>query len=338
MQTSTELNPRIQQTLQAKRKLRVGVLTNPLSGGNRKGIGAVLRVLKGHQDVLHCDTQEPQHMASILEDFSQKEVEILVINGGDGTVQAVLTALFNQKPFETIPFLAVLTSGTSSMIARDVGLMGTRTRGLQRLLSWANSGNGSGTILTRHVLQMQVAPDQEPRFGMFFGTGAIMEGIRFFRKNIENRGPRGELGPGMTIAWFLLALISRRRAHLTPTPMTIGLDHHQSETRKVLSLLVTTLERLFLGIRPYWGNESGSLHYTAIGTDPQHLLRVLPSLLRGRRHRFGTPQNGYVSQNVQEIRLAFQSDFTLDGELFQPFKSSVPVVLRDGGTVSFMKC
>jgi hypothetical protein len=104
-----------------------------------------------------------------------------------------------------------------------------------------------------------------------------------------------------------------------------------------LVVLVSTLERLFLGLYPYWGDESGPLHYTALRARPRYLLRALPSILRGRKGAYGTPENGFYSHNAHEIKLNLDSGFTLDGQLYTPETRKEPTVVRYGGTVSFLR-
>ena len=316
---------------------RVGVLNNPLSGGNRKGLGAIAKVLAAYPQVCHREVLTPADVASALADFARKEVNIVAVNGGDGTIQAVLTVLCHQKPFETIPHLAVLRAGTTSMTAGDVGLKGSRELALQRLLLWADGGEGEEVILHRPVLRVQVAPHQDPVYGMFLGAAGIYQGIQFCNNRLNRRGFRGEWAPGLTIALFLLAVASRGGDYVAPVPITVGLDQSPPERRDYLLLMISALERLFLGLHPFWGKEERTLHYTAVEARPQHLLRALPSLMRGRKNRYGTPENGYFSHNVQQVQLTFTSGFTLDGELYKAEAHLGPVVVQNGGMVSFLR-
>lgn len=317
--------------------LRVGVLNNPRSGGKRRGLGAVRKVLAAYPQVSHREVLTPADVASALVDFARQEVNVVVLNGGDGTIQAALTVLFHRRPFETLPLLAVLRAGTTSMTARDVGLQGSQEKGLRRLLTWARTREGSPAILQRRVLCLQTAPDKEPLYGMFFGAAGIYQGIRFCRDRLITSGMRGEIGPGLTIALFLLSIVKGSAGYLEPVPISIGLDGNPPEERDLLGVIVSTLERLFVGIRPYWGTKTGPLHYTAISARPQHPLRALPSILRGRRGRYGTEENGYFSQNVEEVQLTFDSGYTLDGELFTSDIELGPLVVRDGGQALFVR-
>lgn len=319
------------------RTLRVGVLNNPLSGGNRKGLGAVIKIQAEQPGVFHHEVQTPAEVTAALADLARKEVDVIAINGGDGTVQAVLTGLFQAQPFATPPLLAILSAGTTSMIAGDVGLRAGRIKALQRLFAWARNKERRMEIAQRPVLRMRLDTEREPLFGMFFGTGAVFQGIEFCHRRMHRLGLRGELGPGLTLARFLLALIRGNRNYVKSVPLGISCNGHPLQQRDFLLLLVSTLERLFLGLHPFWGSEIAPLHYTGVDAAPRRVFSALPALLRGRQGHHGTPENGYFSHNVDEVRLVLDSGFTLDGELFPPEGRPRAVVLSNGGTASFIR-
>jgi diacylglycerol kinase family enzyme len=314
----------------------IGVLINPLSGGNLNGLGSIRSVIDDFPRVIHRDVQTPQEVLDALLDFSRRNVNLLAVNGGDGTVQAVLTNLFLHRPFRVMPLLAVLQSGTTSMTARDVGFSGSRIRSLQKLFKWAATGEGEPTIVERPVLQVQ-APGHQMYYGMFFGTSAIYQGIEYFHRKINTKGLRGELGPGITILRFLWSAVRQRSGFIPPIPVSVTVDEKPPKKFDSFVLLVSTLERLFLGIHPYWGIESGPLHYTAVRAFPQHLLMALPALLRGRRSHVGTKENGFYSHNAHEIKLFFDGGFTLDGQLYTPESQEKPTVVRYGGMANFIR-
>ena len=317
--------------------LRVGVLTNPFSGANRKGLKTVRKVLAAFPQVAHRDIQTPADVASALADFARREVNLVAINGGDGTIQAALTVLYHQSTFERLPLLAVLRAGTTSMTARDVGLKGSRAQGLRKLLTWAGDREGEVVLLQRPVLSVQATPEVDPVFGMFLGTASIYQGIQFCNNKLNRPGFRGQWAPGLTIALFLLAVAVRGDSYVSPVPITVGLDDNPPEERNFFLLMVSALERLFLGLRPYWGKEDEPLHYTAVESRPQYLLRALPALIRGRTNRYGIAENGYISRNVQRVRLTLNGGFTLDGELFEAKAHLGPVVVQNGGKALFLR-
>jgi len=322
--------------LESGRNPRIGVLVNPLSGGNRSGLPAVRRTVAGSPGVAQSDVQTPREVLSALLNFARKEVDVVVVNGGDGTVQAVLTALFHNQPFKTLPLLVVLQSGTTSMIAGDVGFHGSRVKVLKRLFHWAQTGEGAPCITTRPVLQVKI-PNRETLYGMFFGAAGIYQGIQYCRSHMHTKGLRGELGPGLTLFRFLWA-VARKRSDMIPAA-TIGveIDHHPHPQRDYLVLFISTLERLFIGLHPFWGIEAGPLHYTAVKAGPHHLWRALPSAFRGRKGRYGTPDKGYFSHNAHEVRLNLDTGFTLDGQMYVSETRLEPVIVQHGGKASFLR-
>lgn len=313
--------------------LNLGVISNPLSGGNRKGLGAIRRIVAAHR-IIHGEGKTPVHISRTLSDFAEQGVTVVAVNGGDGTIQAVLTSLFHDKPYDRLPLLALLRSGTSSMTAGDVGLWGSGPNALDRLIRWAGTGAG-GRLVERPVLRVR-APGHGPLYGMFFGAAAVCQGIRFFHERANAAGFRGELIPGLVIARFLMAAARRGSRFLKPSSVTVAINRSYPEDLDCLLILASTLERLFLGIRPFWNGGMGPLHFSAVTSNHRYLWRALPALLQGRRGRYGMATNGYVSHDVNELSLAMDGEFALDGELYLPATKKIPVLLDTAGHASFV--
>jgi hypothetical protein len=319
----------------SRRPLRVGLLENPRSGRNRRG-GALSATCGAAADLLQAAGSTQAEISRALSSFAKEGVECLVVSGGDGTVQAVLTSLHRDRAFSTFPLLALLPAGTANMIARDVGLRGRPTAALHRLLAWARDPERPAAVVERAVLRVQPAPDVEPMFGMFFGAGAIYHGTRYCVGRLHPLGVRGTFAAALTVVRYVLALLASRGVPSVPVTSTV--DDRPAEGRDLLLVLATTLDRLLLGLRPFWGVGEGGLRFTAVAAQPHHLLRALPSLLRGRPGRYGTAESGYVSRNAGEVRLAFDGGCTLDGELLMVESRRGPVRISVGSRASFVCC
>ncbi len=327
---------RLPHNLKPGKAPRVGLISNPLSGGNRKGLNVIRGLLARQPQVCHLEASTPLDMGGALAEFARREVDVVAVNGGDGTVHAVLTEFFRQPWPGQAPVFALLRAGTASMIARDVGLKGSRRVGLSKLLKWVSDGRGRAAVVQRPILKVEGALDQKPLYGMFFGAAGICQGIRFCLDRVHTKGVRGQLAAGGTLARLLVAAVRRDRSLLFPVSVEVALDGGPQEEREFLLILVSTLERLFLGIRPYWGTEIAPLYYTAVSVRPRHLLKTVPTLLRGRKSRFGTPEHGYYSQKVREARFTFSGAFTLDGELYT-LDTREAITVTEGGKASFLK-
>jgi diacylglycerol kinase (ATP) len=316
-------------------EISIGMITNPHSGGNRKGIGEVRRFLAQNPGIHHAEVVTPGEVNGVLADFSARNIDLLIVNGGDGTVQSVLTALYGRALFPRPPVLALLRAGTASMLARDVGVGGEPYAALAKIRAWSmDTGRNRSLVHERALLRVSQDSAAGPICGMFFGAGAIPLAIDICHGSMNPNGVRGELMPGLILTRHLLAALTGNDKLLPATDMGISLDESPGRRNGYLFAMVSTLERLFLGLHPFWGREVAPLHFTALKTKPPYLLRNLPFLLYGRRTATATPENGFFSHNVREMTLDFRGRFTLDGELFE---ARGPLTIEAAGPARFLR-
>ena len=316
--------------------LRIGVVHNPRSGANLKVAASMRRLFGAHPDVPCRDVSDPDTVAQALREMAGHGVNAIAISGGDGTVGAVLNTVFGHSPFPRLPLLAVLRGGTANMTARDVGMQGRHDHALRSLIECAARGGDGLTVIERPVMRIDPGAGRPPIHGMFFGAAAISQGIDYCKRHVHTLGLRGEIGPAVTMARFVIAMARGERAIVAPVPVTVAVDSASPVAFDCEIMYVTTLEQLVLGLRPYWGDEAAPLHYTGIRAGPAHWLKALPGLLRGRPNRYITPANGYDSHNAHRLEVALGTPFFVDGEVFSPTVGT-PLAIAVGGTVGFLK-
>ncbi|MGD9850308.1 MAG: diacylglycerol kinase family protein [Nitrospirales bacterium] len=317
--------------------VRIGLLSNPESGRNKRHFSSFRRLFQSCPDLFHEEVVTPDEIRHALAGLADHGVNLLVINGGDGTIQAVVNALMNDRAFSVIPRLAVLPAGTANMIAGDVGLGPYGPGTIETLLASKESFCSERHITKRHLLRLTFPDGTRPMYGMFFGAGAIYFGTQMGRQTKQSVGRLGEWGAGLILARFLVALASGSTKGLHPVSARLSVDGMDRGDREYLVLFVTSLERLFLGMKPFWNPTAGPLHYTGLTVPYRYLWRLLPALLRGKRHPSAIKENGYDSQNPREIRLHLTSGFVLDGEVYNPPAHDQPMILESGGEISFVR-
>jgi diacylglycerol kinase (ATP) len=316
--------------------LRIGVLHNPRSGANLTAAAAMRRVFGAHPNMPQRDVCDPGSVAQALREMAERGVNTVAISGGDGTVSAVLNTVFADNPFTAVPLLAVLRGGTANMTARDVGMRGRQECALRSLLACAGRGGEGLTVLERPVLRVDPGAGRAPIHGMFFGAAAIAQGIEYCKREVHTLGLRGEIGPAVTMARFVVAMARGERAIVAPVPITVAIDNAAPSSFDCEIVHVTTLEQLVLGLRPYWGAETAPLHYASVRAAPRHWIKALPGLLRGRPNRYVTPENGYASRNAHRLDIGLDSRFFVDGEIFSP-TPGVPLAITAGATAAFLR-
>ncbi len=317
--------------------IRIGVITNPRSRRNKGNPAAVRAAVAAHRDLRHAELEHVSALPEVLRDFAAGEVDVIVVNGGDGTVHAVLTELFAGRPFAAPPALAVLGRGMSNMIAGDVGLAGRSPRTLARLAALAREGKLEEHMVERPVMRLDQGPGEPPRYGMFFGTAAIYRAIQTSRSVYQPLGITDPLASGLTLLTVMLRRLwsgGRPDAIFRGDAIAVGLDGARPEEGSYLVLLATTLERLVLGSRPFWGGERGAIHFTSVAFPPPRFLYHGARLMFGRHH--GDLPPAYVSHNVAALTLAMACPFALDGEISEPRPDS-PIRLDAPERIRFVR-
>src|SRR5262249_27586970 len=153
--------------------------------------------------VTHHEVSEPEDIGAATHALIDAGSELIAVNGGDGTVQAGLTALFSPGALDALPLLAGGPGGTANMVAADVGPRLGPGAARRPPLGAVQDCGLRGTAVWRPVMRAEITPDAAPIYSMFFGTGAIYHGIKFCRQYVARLGLRGEIGPGIALAVFI---------------------------------------------------------------------------------------------------------------------------------------
>jgi diacylglycerol kinase (ATP) len=290
----------------------IAILTNTANRYNRTHPDVAKDLVAALPGATHVATRGTADIAPALERLLADGTDLLVLNGGDGTVQKVLTELLGRAPPERWPTFAILPGGTTNMTARSInGRALSFDRALGALAGAVQRGQPPAE--TRALVAR--LPSGASLVGFFWGMGAILRGIEYCQKTVYGAGIGGEQASGVALVRTVLG-IARRQPPFSGG-VTVDLDSPVPGRRFEASiLLATTLEQLFLGIRPFWGRGPGELRGLLVEEPARRLVRNLPALLRGRPNRHMTPETGYHSFRTDVLDVAATGRFTLDGELY----------------------
>ncbi len=237
---------------------------------------------------------------------------LLVLAGGDGTLQRTLTEALAQAPASALPPIAVLPAGRTNMSAVDINRhrrFNQCAKALDEMLD--------GTLpraTARPLVQVDQADSRQ--YGWFFGLGAVCFGVAHW----QHVRPGSQLGTTLRTAW------SSAKTYLAPSKLQTV--RWNGETRQVFAMIATSLNRLLFGCRPYWGGGEG-MHNTWVFAEAQGRVRRSLRLLRGDASLGRLP--GYASGNRTELELDLDGPYVIDGELFDnrgPLRLSLSEPLR----------
>jgi hypothetical protein len=319
---------------------RIALLSNPKSTGNLAQLSRIRDYCAEHPDIFHYEVERAEQIGDALRTIARVRPKMLIINGGDGTVQAALTEMYNGGHFGSEPPpVAVLPNGKTNLIALDLGSHGDPIRALERLVEIAQ-GDLERYIVPRELIALRRGRvgDDRPVIGMFLGGAGLADTMLYCRHKIYPLGLPTSVAHVITALALVTKLLLRVKAGFLPPDAKL-LSVSVREQGGMISgrfsvLAVTTLEKLLLSSEVA-GSKSGGLKLLAVDERPVSVLRAFVATLRGKLGRGGL--SGVHFEQADEIRIEGEnSDLILDGEMFRT-EIGRPVILSPAQPLSFVR-
>ena len=318
---------------------RIALLSNPRSTGNIAQLPRIREYCADHPDVFHYEVEHASQIGEAMKIIARVRPKVLAINGGDGTVQAALTELYNGGHFgDDAPPVAVLPSGKTNLIALDLGARGDPIEMLERLIELARTDLAPYTVARELIALRSSEHGDKPVIGMFLGGAGLADTMLYCRDKIYPLGLPNGVSHAITAVALLARMFLRIKASFLPpdpTPLNVSLHEDSGTITGRFSLLaVTTLEKLLLSSE-LGGRREGVLKMLAIEERPMSLIRGFAASLAGKLGR--SKVRGVHFEEANEITIEGESSrVILDGETFRA-EPGRPINLRPAQPLSFVK-
>lgn len=311
--------------------LKIGLVYNKHSGRHLKRWGT--QEIPAHIPAIQARTPVQVHAA--LAELAQQDVNLLLVAGGDGTVQSVLSEIMLESSFKQRPVVALIPTGSTNMTGSDVGTIDLR-QGWDRLEAWAkNPDDLAQRLVHRPILKIEPGNGDPAFCGMFFGAGAVYHAVQHTQHNLHGLGLRGDVGPGLALMRFAKSVAGGDRRYFSPVNIRLQDEAGNRVEGENILVLASTLNRLLLNLKPFWGQENAPVHWSAVAEGARGFFRKLPAVCRGNGKKL-SPKNGYHSHNSDRVELHFDGGYIVDGEFFKADASLGPVVLSSAGEATFL--
>jgi hypothetical protein len=318
---------------------RIALLSNPKSTGNIAQLPRIREYCDSHPDVFHYEVEEASQIGEAMRIIARVRPKVLVINGGDGTVQATLTELYNGGHFdEEAPPVAVLPSGKTNLIALDLGARGDPVETLEQLLELARADELASYTVARELIALrQPGAEDRPVIGMFLGGAGLAETMLYCRHKIYPLGLPNPISHALTFLAYIARMALKLKASFLPQPATrtdLVMPARDRISGRFAFLAVTTLDKLLLS-NSLGGDGRGRLKVVAIEENAGTVLRALAAGMTGGYK--GKKMRGIHFEEVDEVTIEGDSShLILDGETFRAGPGN-PIHLRPAQPLSFVK-
>jgi len=323
-----------------KPRPRIALLSNPKSTGNIAQLPRIREYCDAHPDVFHYEVEHASQIGEAMKSIALVRPKVLAINGGDGTVQAALTELYNGGHFgENPPPVAVLPSGKTNLIALDLGARGDPVETLEQLIALARSDDLAPNTVARELIALRRGDnDDRPVIGMFLGGAGLAETMLYCREKIYPLGLPNSVAHAITAIAAMAKQLFRIRASFLPPdskPLDVSLSEQGGKLSGRFSLLaITTLEKLLLSTN-FGAHRQGTLKLLAIEERPRSVIHALYAKIVGQISRSNL--YGVHFKIADEITIEGESsELILDGETITA-EPGRPIRLRTAQPLSFVK-
>lgn len=300
--------------------LRAGFIVNPLSHTVQRKGSVLERATRDLKDVDLISISTFSSLPDQIRQLTDAGCSAFFVEGGDGTLQAVMTALAGAADSAArLPDIAILPGGSTNLACKIAGLRAGTPGQVAAYVSACRAGaEVSRTLLP--ALQVSHTGLASPLAGMLLSTGSLARAMLYTQSQLHGDGQRGSAAVADAALRFVLAPGAYLDADGAPLLRPSGLSaesaafHHHGP--HALSLM-TTLPCLSLGLKPFWGpEEAGQIAYTHATWPVTGFRRAFLKILAGATGP-GMARHGLQSYRAGEITLTCQDPVVLDGELLQ---------------------
>ncbi len=293
------------------------------------------QVVGEYPGIAYRELSSIDDMEHILRDFAAAGVTLLVLSGGDGTLQLGVTAIMNHDIFPRPPVIVILPGGRTNMVAEALGMHDGPGECLRQVVDAALADRLKTVDLP--FIRLQAHPDERAVYGAFFGAATVVRGIEFTRNSIYPMGLPNFLSHAIAIvslvgmaAWPFKSA----RSPMRHEPLTVDFGDSAPEAKSYMIVLVTTLNRLILGLSGESAVGRGALSYTSLEYTFMAGVRAAWTFL------FGPPSSrevpGLVRRRMEAVAFHTTSPVTLDGEFFEP-RPGHPITLAATAPFTFVR-
>lgn len=285
----------------------IGIINNPHSRKNRKhpermdSLGYIVGT-KGQS----VATRQIEDIHEIARIFRDQDIDILGINGGDGSNHVTLTAFVEVYGDKPLPKIALLRGGTMNTISNACGIKGTQAGLMMNLTEKYREGIPFETI-QRDTIKV------DGRYGFIFGNGLIHNFLDAY------------YGTGKPSPWMAFKLLTKGVfSSLVGGPFSrkmfrrfrarVEVDGKPWLDESYTAMVGATIHEIGLGFKPFFRCEERphSFHFLGIKCSPAGFALAMPKIWFGKK-----VADKKIRETVAE-QVVFESEepleYTLDGD------------------------
>lgn len=305
----------------------IGIIANPHSKLNKRNPEQthLLSYIAGKTGIFKI-TNNLDELRKVANDFQTRAIQILAINGGDGTISRTITAFIHAYQGKPLPKIVLLGGGTMNMLANNLQIYGNPEEILSRLL-FAHSAKEGFSEFSIDSIKVK------NNYGFLYADGVSVSFLKEFYKN-----KTGSLGVvALCLKVGLSSIVNGSLYNSMIKSQSLSVSSQTSETMELsaLSIFCSTVEEIPMHIKMFQKpKKNNEFNVLLLNLKPRDLLwKFIPHFLMSPykegcgKIRFTTP---FINLNYRGPQ-----PYSIDGEIF--YEESGSIKVEKGPRIDFLR-
>jgi hypothetical protein len=285
------------------------------------------------KDTLILDTYSLKDVQTVAELIKKEGINLLLLNGGDGTLQMTLTELLNHLPQERIPIILPLRGGTMNMVANNLGIRKSPVESARIVMEHIikfNKGEEQLSTIPIKILKIRDAK-RGTRYGFTFSNGIV---YRVQKEYYATGNPSFQNAVNITttvIGSFILGT-QRGRSFFERIKTRILIDGKPYPYNTALLSVASVLQKLVLWFKPFYQPEKKGLdkfYFLTISMNSLAIIANIRPLSQGK-----LLHESMFNGTAHKVSIEAEGGYGIDGELTD--NSYTDVIIEEGPTINFL--
>jgi diacylglycerol kinase family enzyme len=289
----------------------IGVILNPYSRNYRNNPERAKKMsfIVGDKASFKA-TEDLGDLQRVAEEFKSRDIDLLAISGGDGTLHTVLSyfsRIFGDKP---LPQIALLRGGTLNNVATYLKIKGDPEHILSRLVIHYHEG-----LPLKHKTVHLLKINNE--VGFVWGNGIIYRFMEVYYK----AGLRSPTGAAIVLGRLMASALfngPRAMSLFEPFHARVTVDGKLWPFDQYNALFGASINHMGLNFRVYHlvDKHPGCMHVHGIHAKPRELVSYMPRMGLGHL----THWENHLEQPAQDMLIELDKPlaYTIDGDMKEP--------------------
>ncbi len=260
------------------------------------------------------DVYSPSDLPAAVHMIREEGINLLMINGGDGTVQRLVTEMIKSIPEENLPIILPLKGGTTNTVASNIGVRKNPLDSVKIIIDHIKAyNNGENSLATLPLRPLKLTDKKYgTKYGFLFTNGLIHKVQQLFYKQ-ENPTFSTVVNLVTTMIGGYTLRSQSVKKYFSKTPETILIDGVRYPEDKYLMTFASPLQKLLLWFKPFYNADAKGIdkfYFVATAADPWLIIKNLRIFSTGKQ----VPPRTY-NDTPSHLSIKAEGGYALDGEM-----------------------